>query len=206
VVALWLLLAVVALGVVALARQVGLLTLRIKPLGPGSIGLGPTVGAIVDVPELMTLRSQPARVVQEDGIGVVLFASATCGLCKPVLVGAAKLGNVESDLAVTIAVDGDEEGALAYLREHGFNDGVAASNLAMLDSGNRPYAVAMSEHSVVLAAGAVNTLDQLEALADLARERRAGEADWPLEIEGADGAEILTMDQVGVAEPNGLGS
>ena len=36
--------------------------------------------------------------------------------------------------------------------------------------------------------------------------RRAGEADWPLEIEGTDGAEILTVDQVGVAEPNGMGS
>lgn len=170
------------MGVIALARQVGLLTLRIRPVGPGTVEEGPAVGDIVNIPELTTLRSQRAAIPLDNRLGIVLFASPTCGLCKTVLVGAERLQHVESDLALTVAVDGDQVGALEYLEEHGFDDGVAAPDVAPLDSGNRPYAVAVSEHSVVLAAGAVNTLDQLEALVDLARQRRdGGGKDWPIE-------------------------
>jgi hypothetical protein len=170
---LWVLLAIVALAVIALARQVGLLTLRVRPVGSGWMEEGPALGQVVTIPGVSTLRGRRARVLSERHIGIVLFVSTSCGLCKPVLAGAARLQLVESDLIFTVAVDADGEAGLEYLEKHGFADGVAASDLPMLDSGNRPFAVAVNSQGVVLAAGAVNTLDQLEGLADLARDRDA---------------------------------
>jgi methylamine dehydrogenase accessory protein MauD len=202
------LLGVVAVAVVALARQVGLLHLRIRPLGPGALPEGPRVGSIARLPALRTLRSRNTAIVNQNGIGIVLFASPSCGLCKPVLVGAARLRQVESDLAITVAVDGDERVALEYLKRHGLPDGVTASALAELDNGNRPYAVAVSDEGVVLAAGAVNTLDQLEALADLAKaQRRALQDGPPIAPMDADGGmndpAVLPADHLFVREPSG---
>ena len=173
VVTLWILMGAIAVGLVALARQVGLLHLRVRPLGPGPLPEGPPIGSTPAIPELVTLGARSAGLVEGGHTAVVLFVSSTCGLCKPVLEGAARLRAVENRVALTLAVDGDEELALAYLKKHGFDDGVHASDLAMLDGGQRPYAVALSDMGLVLAAGAVNTLDQLEGLIDLARDREA---------------------------------
>lgn len=171
VVAVWILLAVVAVGLIALARQVGLLHLRVRPLGPGPVPEGPPIGSKPVIPDLLTLKARQARLLQDAQTTIVLFVSSTCGLCKPVLEGAARLRGVESGLVLALAVDGDEEGGLRYLRRHGFNDGLRSGDLAALDSGQRPYAVALADDGLVLASGAVNTLDQLEGLIDLARDR-----------------------------------
>lgn len=203
VVSLWVLLAVVALGMIALARQVGLLHLRVKPLGAGGVEGGPPVGSVVTIPELTSLRSRRVAVVDENRIGLVLFVSSTCGLCKAALAGAARLGRVESKLLLTVAVDDDSHAGLQYLEQYGFRDGIAASEIAILDSGNRPYAVALTHEGVVLASGAVNTLDQLEALVDLARERRAEVSDEEREIEAVETNDRLGVngDAVTVREP-----
>ena len=180
VVSLWVLLAIVAVGVVALARQVGLLHLRLRPVGAGALEAGPPVGSVPTLPDVTTLRGQGAQLLIADRIGLVLFVSPSCGLCKPVLAGAARLGEVEPDIALTVAVDDGEQsgdGGLAYLGKHGFNDGISAAQLSSLDSGSRPYAVAVSPQGMVLASGAVNTLYQLEALVDLATAYEAGADD-----------------------------
>lgn len=181
VVSLWMLLAAVALGLVALARQVGLLHLRIKPFGAGGMNTGPPIGSVVAIPDVQSLRSARQCLVGPDGVGVLLFVSAGCGLCKPVLEGAARLLSVETRLTLTVAVDGGGQEGLTYLAAYGFADGVDAGDLLDLDSGNRPYAVAFSAAGVILEGGAVNTLEQLENMIDLARRRLAGEADAEVE-------------------------
>lgn len=187
VVSLWVLLAIVALGVIALARQVGLLHLRVKPVGAGGGNTGPPIGSAVVIPEIESLRSKRLHLIGADGVGVVLFVSSGCGLCKPVLEGAARLRSVEEGLALTVAVDGGQ-GELEYLTRHGFEDGVAADALANLDSGNRPYAVAVSGMGVVLEGGAVNTLEQLENMVDLAKRRLASEEDGAFESIDSNGS------------------
>jgi methylamine dehydrogenase accessory protein MauD len=203
VIAVWILVAAVAVGLVALARQVGLLHLRVRPLGPGSLPEGPPIGSVPTIPELVTMRARPAALLERERTAVVLFVSSTCGLCKPVLDGAARLRTVEDRLALTLAVDGDEEIGLAYLQKHGFEDGLLSADLAVLDSGQRPYAVALADDGLVLAAGAVNSLDQLEGLIDLARDRESRGVIDDLEDESSQTeteASVRATDAVGVAQ------
>jgi methylamine dehydrogenase accessory protein MauD len=203
VVALWALLGVVSLSVVALARQVGLLHLRVRPLGPGPVEEGPALGSIVSLPPLTTFRQKVAPILVPGRIGVVLFASPTCGLCKNVLTGASRLQRVDGDLQVTVAVDAEGNEAMKYLEKYGFDDGVAASELGMLDSGNRPYAVAVNDDGMVLSAGAVNTLDQLEGLADLARRRADGaDEEWRIEARAPNGKTSSVLASAALSAPN----
>lgn len=209
VISLWVLLTVVAVGTLALARQVGLLHLRVKPLGPGRVEDGPAVDDVVVVSEVSSLRSKRVAVVLEKHIGVIVFVSPSCGLCKPVLDGVARLRRVESDLLVTVAVDDDGQVGLEYLEKHGFRDGVAATELDTLDSGSRPYAVAVDGERVVLAAGAVNNLDQFEALIDMARDRARNRAvgvadtddDWTVEPIGSNGSGGAELEALAPAAP-----
>lgn len=199
VVTLWILLAVVAVAVVALARQVGLLHLRVKPIGPGRLDTGPRVGTVVSLGPVTSLRSHPYLVVDGSRIGFVLFVSPGCGLCKPVLKGAARLLRSEPDLRLSVAVDAEAGRALQYLDDHDFHDGVLATDLAQLDSGHRPYAVGLNEFGLVLASGAVNTLEQLENLVDEARHRsaRAGDGDAHDEIPGHSEGRGLEVNVIG---------
>jgi methylamine dehydrogenase accessory protein MauD len=171
--ALWVLVTVLAVLVVALVRQVGTLHLRMGPRGALELDEeGPPLG---EAPEPMAATDLDGRPVSIGGPGpgqLVLFVSPGCPICREVLPGvpaAARAGRLEP-LVVT---DTDEvEEMAAYAR-----DGFAAPVVARPGVGDRygvpgtPYAVVFDTTGVVQAKGTVNNLEQIEGLVDTARRR-----------------------------------
>jgi hypothetical protein len=150
----WVLVVVLAAIVVALARQVGTLHLRLGPRGALEIDSeGPPLG-----------EAPPARpAVDDDGgrvlVGgpgpprLVLFSSPTCSICREVVPGVVAAASA-AGLTSMILHDADLE------RDY--------------DVPGTPFLMVMDELGVVRAKGTVNNLEQVEGLVDLAF-RRIGE-------------------------------
>jgi hypothetical protein len=150
-VAQWVLLIVLCVVVVALARQVGTLHLRLGPRGALEIDTeGPALGEV--------LPARPARAAAGGSVVVggpgerrlVLFSSPTCIVCRevaPAVPAAARAG----DLVPIVLHDQETERAF--------------------EVPGTPYALVLDELGVVRAKGTVNSLEQLEGLVDTAGRR-----------------------------------
>jgi hypothetical protein len=169
-VAQWLLLVVLCVVVVALARQVGTLHLRLGPRGALEIdGEGPALGEALPV---STARAADGNVVAVGGPGsgrLVLFSSLTCVVCREVAPGvpaAARAGG----LTPQILHDPDAERAL--------------------DVPGTPFLLVLDELGIVRAKGTVNNLEQMEGLVDTAVRRMR---------EGGPGAQAASAPNASVA-------
>jgi len=150
-VVLWLLVVVLSIVIVALARQVGTLHLRLGPRGALEIDdEGPALGE--PLPPLSAHDADGGAVVL-GGAGrprLVLFASETCAVClepAPGVLAAAAAGRLEP----IVVHDTEAERALAVP--------------------GTPFVVVLDEQGVVRAKGTVNNLEQVEGLVDTANRR-----------------------------------
>lgn len=150
----WILLAVLAFVVVALARQIGVLHLRLAPLGALEIDEeGPPLG---DAPQERVARGREGANVLVGGPGprrLIAFVSPTCPICEQVL---PSLPASASAGGFALQVLSDPELEAAYQVP-----GV-------------PFVVVLDEAGVVRSKGTVNSLEQVEGLVDTARRRIAG--------------------------------
>jgi Methylamine utilisation protein MauE/Thioredoxin domain len=128
--------------VLALYRQVGVLTLRIGPRVPFELAEeGPQVGK--SAPALDGLSGRRAE--------VVFFFSSTCSLCRQLSAGVAALARQ----GLTVLVVEEEKDGAAFAR---------------WNVPGTPFVVHVVE-GVVAAKGTVNTLEELESLLDTGRAR-----------------------------------
>ena len=149
----WVLLAVLAIVVVALARQIGVLHLRLDPLGALEMDdEGPPLG---EAPPARAARGADGTPTLVGGPGprrLLAFVSSTCPICErllPSLPAAAGTGG----LVAQVVSDPDLETAYGV-------PGV-------------PFVVVLDELGVVRAKATVNTLEQIEGLIDTASRRIA---------------------------------
>lgn len=153
----WILLVVLAVIVVALARQVGTLHLRLGPRGALEVDdEGPALGeAALPTPA----RSADGTVVTVGGPGplrVVAFSSPTCSVCRelvPAIPAAAAAARAVPQVLHDPEVERD------------------------WDVPGTPFLVVLDESGVVRAKGTVNNLEQVEGLLDTAARRISDEED-----------------------------
>ena len=172
-VVLWLLVATLTVVVVALARQIGTLHLRLGPRGALEIDdEGPALG---DVPESFELATIDGRTVRVGGPGeaqLLMFVSPGCMVCEQVLPSIpviARSGSMKP--YVLTDVDGFEtERAFANKQ---LSAPVASAPAVASSYGvpGTPYVVILDNGGIVLAKGTVNNLEQMEGLVDSARRR-----------------------------------
>jgi thiol-disulfide isomerase/thioredoxin len=146
---------VVLIGVM---RQLGGVLLQLRPARVGELpGQGPEMGLETNIPGLNYGRP-----------GLVLFVAPGCGLCRPLLPAIAALRRAYGEIDVVAAVIGQDE---AKRNEYALEVGEGArSDLAHLEKDwnipGTPYVVAVDRESRTYASGVVNSLDQLDTLAD----------------------------------------
>jgi hypothetical protein len=147
----WILLAVLAVVVVALARQIGVLHLRLEPTGALEVDdEGPPLES---APEVRTARARDGTPTLVGGPGparLLAFVSETCPICEHLL---ASLPTAASAGGLVPQVVSDRELEGAY--------GVPGV----------PFVVVLDELGVVRSKGTVNSLEQIEGLIDTARRR-----------------------------------
>ena len=176
-VVLWLLVVALAVTVLALARQVGILHERIAPAGALMVSGGPKVGE--SAPEMRVTDVNGADVSigvpNADGKStLVFFLSPTCPVCKtllPVLKSARK--SEGGWLGILLASDGDAADQQAFINEQDLNEFtyVLSTDLGMTyQVGKLPYAVLIDEAGVIRSKGLVNSREHIESLFE-AKER-----------------------------------
>ncbi len=147
----WILLAVLTVVVVALARQIGVLHLRLDPLGALEVDdEGPPIG---EAPPERTSRTRDGTPVLVGGPGpmrLLAFVSETCPICERVL---PSLPAAAAAAGLIPQVVSDPELEAVY-RVPGV-----------------PFLVVLDELGVVRSKGTVNSLEQIEGLVDTARRR-----------------------------------
>ena len=170
---LWILVLALAVVVVALARQIGTLHLRVGPRGALEMDdEGPELG---DAPQPFDLSAVDGRPVSLGGPGeaqLLMFVSPGCMVCEQVLPSVAVVARSGS-MTPYVVTDVD-----AFETERAFGAKrtpaaiVAAPEVAQAYSvPGTPYVVVLDDGGVVRAKGTVNNLEQMEGLVDTARRR-----------------------------------
>lgn len=148
------------LVVIALARQIGVLHLRLSPVGALEVDdEGPALGS---APEPRAARTRDGGTIEVGGPGprrLVAFVSATCPICEQIL---PSIPVAASAHRLDPQVIQDPELELAY------------------DVPGVPFVVVLDEAGVARAKGTVNSLEQLDGLIDTAERRMRP----PLEVAG----------------------
>jgi hypothetical protein len=150
-VAQWVLLLVLCVVVVALARQVGTLHLRLGPRGALEIDTeGPALGDLVPSFDARGADGGPIVLGGPGPRRLILFSSPTCIVCRevgPAIPAAAQAGGM---LAQVVH---DTEAERTF------------------DVPGTPFVLVLDELGVVRAKGTVNNLEQVEGLVDTADRR-----------------------------------
>lgn len=158
-VAQWVLLVVLCVVVVALARQVGTLHLRLGPRGALEIDTeGPALGEPVPPVEATGADGAPVVVGGPGVRRLLLFSSPTCMVCREV---APALPAVARAAALLPQIVHDSEAERTF------------------EVPGTPYLLVLDELGIVRAKGTVNNLEQVEGLIDTAdRRMREGDERW----------------------------
>jgi hypothetical protein len=146
-----------AVVIVGILRELGTVLLQFRPARYGDVDEGPQAGSVLEVGEL-ALR----------GPTLILFMSPSCKFCKPIAEARPSIRRSYSDLTVLPTVVGDEKPQNSeYARTLGAG---ARTDLDSLFDGwhipGTPFAVGVSPAGLVYASGVVNSLPQLESMAE----------------------------------------
>ncbi len=144
-------LAALAVVVLALAREVGMLRLSVTPRGALEVAHeGPEVGAR----SALAPKFGPDLVTGRGRIGLAVFSSEGCGLCRALAPAITAFGNHPAVVLRT------------------FDELTDADAWAAADVPGSPFAVALDSDGTVLAKGTFNTGAQLESVLAAAERRR----------------------------------
>lgn len=173
---LWLVVVVLALVVLALVRQVGVLHERITPVGALMLAKGLKVGETAPALPLATLQGAPLTVggARADGRSLlVMFVSPTCPVCKALLPVLKSARRSEGDwLDVVLASDGDLDEQRTFVEDQGlgvFPYVVSAPLGVSYQVSRLPYAVILDHEGILRARGIINSREHLESLFEAKR-------------------------------------
>lgn len=165
----WLVIIALVVALLALARQVGVLHMRVAPAGALQTSGGPAVGGKAPAVPAQTLDGKdvivggPAKNVP---LRLLMFVSATCPLCKG-LIPAARSFAKDERVELTFVGDDDaqvQRGLIAAqgLESYRFINGPEVGQA--FEVGKLPYAVLLDADGTILSKGLVNSREHLESL------------------------------------------
>lgn len=169
---LWIIVIVLALVVLALARQVGILHERVAPAGALMPTSGPKVGELTEPMSIADIHGQAVTVggPSDDGMNtLVMFISPTCPVCKSLVPTAKSLASAEKNrLSLVFASDGDKlEQHQAYAKDLDLDKYpyVLSEKLGMsFEVSKLPFAALIGADGTLQSKGLVNTREHIESL------------------------------------------
>jgi methylamine dehydrogenase accessory protein MauD len=168
---MWIVMVILAVTVLALARQIGVLHERIAPMGALTLDKGPKVGDVAPIFSLRALNESAVTIGGPSASGhstMLMFVSPTCPVCKKLLPIVRSIAASETRwLRLVFTSDGDEPAQQAFVRRHRLESFpmVLSSELGMTYRVSKlPYAVLIDEEGRVRAKGLVNTREHLESI------------------------------------------
>jgi methylamine dehydrogenase accessory protein MauD len=165
----WIVILGLGLALLALARQVGVLHIRLAPAGALMTGKGPQVGEPAPMLEEPALDGAPVTIgkpLAKGRMQLLLFVSPHCPLCKDLIPIAKNFARTERlDIVFVGDDDVDEQRAMIARLEM---DGVPFVNSSLVGRifhvDRLPHAVLIGDAGTVLSKGLVNSREHLESL------------------------------------------
>ena len=172
---LWFLVVVLCVVVVALARQIGTLHLRLGPRGALEVDdEGPPLGEAPVAFDATDLTGAPVTIGGPGEAQLLLFVSPTCRVCEEVLPATAVVAD-EGDLVPYVITDADEAGAGRLVDRRSKARFVSSADATRrFGVPGTPYVVILDSAGIVRAKGTANNLEQMEGLVETARSRAEG--------------------------------
>jgi len=175
---LWLVVIVMALVIVALLRQIGVLYERVAPAGALMLNKKLRVGVEAPVVAVQTLQGENRSIgaAASDGRSRLLFFLAPdCPVCKSLLPAVLSAARAERDwLDLVFASDGALDEHRALVGKYGLQgfDYVLSEALGIAYGVSKlPYGVLIDETGKIAALGIVNSREHLDSLFE-AKERK----------------------------------
>lgn len=170
---LWVVVCVLALIVVALTRQIGLLHERIAPVGALAVERGPSVGDQVLDLMVESLAGQRIEIAAAGKKTLLFFLSPTCPVCATLLPTLQRMVRAQSEeTRLLYASDGPRAEHEAFCKTKGLpqSDYVLSRELGMhFEVSKLPYAVLIDAAGTIRAKGLVNTREHVESLFEAER-------------------------------------
>jgi methylamine dehydrogenase accessory protein MauD len=165
----WIVILGLGLALLALARQVGVLHVRLAPAGALLSGKGPVVGEPAPVLDVTTIYGAPlaiGKALARGRMQLLLFVSPSCPLCKDLIPIARNFARAEKLDIVFVGDDALEEqhAMIARMDISGlpFVNGPIVGRTFHVD--RLPHAVLIGDGGTVLSKGLVNSREHLESL------------------------------------------
>lgn len=165
----WIVILLLGVAVLALARQVGVLHMRVAPAGALTTAAGPAVGSSAAAIPATTIDGTATTVgghKHGTPLRLLMFVSPSCPLCKGLIPMAKSFAR---DERVELIFIGDDDAAAT--REMIAQQGLAGYSFIngpevgqAYEVAKLPYAVLMDEHGTILSKGLVNSREHLESL------------------------------------------
>lgn len=159
--------------VVALARQIGTLHLRLGPRGALEVDdEGPRLGDSAPAETTRDLQGRELTIGERGRSQLLLFVSPGCRVCDEVLPALPVIAR-QYKLAPFLITDADRsEAAAAYDSKTSVAPLIADQDVVRsYRVPGTPYVVVVDDAGVVRAKGTVNTLEQMEGLVETALAR-----------------------------------
>lgn len=184
-VAQWTALIALALIVLGLARQIGVLHRRLGPAGALMLSKSVKVGEKSPELRFRTLDSTDIVIGEADPAGratLIMFVAPDCPVCARIMPVVKTIARSEErHLRIVFASDGDPQAQYRYRAEKGLESFpyVLSAELGMrFEIGKLPYAVLLDRDGVVVGQGLVNTREHIESLFEAHRMKVASIQDY----------------------------
>jgi methylamine dehydrogenase accessory protein MauD len=161
--------------VVALARQIGTLHLRLGPRGALEMDdEGPALGELPPEFELADIDGKVRHIGGPGEAQLLLFVSPGCMTCEQVLPGVRAAAD-KGKLVPYVLTDVDAHESARTLRPKRLGAPVVPASEAAraYEVPGTPYIVMLDDRGIVQAKGTVNNLEQMEGLIDTGHRRIA---------------------------------
>jgi methylamine dehydrogenase accessory protein MauD len=177
---LWVVVLALVFVVLALARQIGVLHERLRPVGALQLAQGLKIGVPAPVIETGRITGESLTIGApqlERRDTLVMFVSPSCPVCKSLLPALRAIRRSDSaHLQVILASDGPRLEHLDFIAAEALEEFpyVLSEPLGVAYGvGRLPYAVLIDGGGIVRATGLVNTREQLDSLFDAKEQSSA---------------------------------
>lgn len=168
---LWILLLSQSAIILALLRQVGILSLRIGPAGARLAEDGPDLDSLVPALDLVDIDHEGARLVipaPHVGISLIVFISPKCQICDNLMIGFRTLSRQVLNVSWAIVAFSEVSECREFRRRHQLRDVLFChAEDAVWDKfklRSTPFALVLDAQGRVLSKGLVNHIEHLESL------------------------------------------
>ncbi len=172
-VVLWFLVIMLSVVVVALARQIGTLHMRLGPRGALEVdNEGPPLGEAPESFDVVAVDGEPVTVGGPGEAQLLMFVSPGCNVCAEVLPSMPVVAEA-GELVPYVVSEADEEETRVRYQDERLRAKIVPGKeiVSSYEVPGTPYVVILDRLGVVRAKGIVNNLEQVEGLLDSARRR-----------------------------------